>query len=259
MNISYCLGDLELDKGEVKTLLSHSPDDITVTIDLKRHIKAVDSKKLFAQAIADKDTRLATLAAKLAMEGGRKFNPTTKRTYRKTGEKSVIPSQVIEQDPFDSMEEILSKKCLKNVGAAMILSSLESGNRSSLREIGEDIVTHLEKFGQNSPKDSPRLFKGFENSKHGFRALLSKKEGVKPFHQSPTYTALRDGLKYLASVGLVDIKSEKTYGAVDQKKKETGHLQRSVFTVSLTKGAVKLMRNWSDCEDYISAFWKVVA
>ncbi len=259
MNILYCLGDLELDKAEAKALLSHNPEEVTVTIDLKRHIKSLDSKKLFAQAIDTKDTRLATLAAKLAMEGGRKFNPTTKRTYRKTGEKSVIPTEVIKQDPFDSMEEILSKKCLRNVGAAMILSSLESGTRSSLREIGEDMVNHLEKFGQNSPSDSPRLFKGFEKSKHGYRALLSKKGEAKPFHQSPSYTALRDGCKYLAAVGLVNIKTEKTFGAIDEKNKEAGHLQRTVFTVSLTKGAMKLMRNWSDSEDYISGFWKAVA
>lgn len=259
MNINYCLGDMELDKAEAKALLSHSPEEITVTVDLKRHIKSLDSKKLFAQAIETKDTRLATLAAKLAMGGGRKFNPTTKRSYRKTGEKSVIPTAVIKQDPFDSMEEILSKKSLRNAGAAMILASLESGNRSSLREIGEDIVNHLEKFGQNSPSDSPRLFKGFEKSKHGYVALLSKKGSVKPFHQSPSYTALRDGCKFLAAVGLVDIKSEKTFGAVDQKKKEAGHLQRTVFTVTLTKAGMKLMRNWSDCEEYISGCWKAVA
>ena len=258
MNINYCLGDMELDKAEAKALLSHGADEITVTIDLRKHIKTLDSKKLFAQAIDTKDTRLAALAAKLAMEGGPRFNPGAKRPYRKTGEKSVIPSEVIAQDPFDSMEEILSRKCLKHVGAAMILSALESGNRSSVREIADDTVTHLEKFGQNSPSDSPRLFKGFKKTKQGYRAILNKEQGVKPFHQSPVYRALREGLKYLASVGLVDIKSEKTFGALDQKRKEAGHLQRSMYTVALTKGAMKLMRNWSDCEDYISASWRMV-
>ncbi len=258
MNISYKLGNLELDKSEVKTLMNFTEEELNITVDLKKHVRKVDSKALFARAIEDKDTRLATLAAKLAMEGGRKFNPSTKRTYRKTGEKSVLHITVIDQDPFDSMEEILSKRSLKNAGAAMILNSLEDGERRSMREIAEDCVNHLEEYGHNSPDDSPRLFKGFEKTKSGFVALLkAKRKGQKQYHHAPIYTALRDGLKYLACVGLVEIKTEKTHGPVgDNDDGNSAHLSRSVYTVALNKGGMKLMRNWNDSDAYISGFWR---
>ena len=258
MQILYKLGALDLDKHEVKTLLSHATDEISITVDLKKHIRGLDSKALFAEAVEAKDTRLATLAAKLAMEGGRKFNPARKRSYRKTGEKSVLHAKIIDQDPFESLEEILSKNSLKNVGAAMILNSLEDGDRRSLREIAEDVVNHMEKFSHNSPDDSPRLFRGFEKTRHGFIALMKpQKKGQCQYHHAPVYTALRDGLKYLATVGLVDIKSEKTYGALDKKKNNNaGHLHRNVYTIALSKGGMTLMRNWNDSDDYISGFWK---
>ena len=90
MKIAYSIGSLELDKAEVKTLMSVADEDTTITIDLCKHLKGLDSKHLFDRAVEEKDPSLASIAAKLAMEGGKKFNPKRRRTYRQTGAKSVV-------------------------------------------------------------------------------------------------------------------------------------------------------------------------
>ena len=74
MQICYTLGKVELDKSEANFLFALSDSDAVIHVDLKKHVTGVTSQSLFEKAVEDQDARLATLAAKFAMEGSKKFN-----------------------------------------------------------------------------------------------------------------------------------------------------------------------------------------
>lgn len=256
MLISFTLGSTKLDKSESNALLSLCSEG-SITIDLLKHMKGVTSQDIFAKAVEDKNPKLASLAAKLAMEGGKRFNRSAKREYIKSGKTSVAAVVTVSKDPFDALHEILANNRLKNVGAAMILNSLADGHSRNLREIAEDCVNHLANFSYVSPDEAPRLFRGFERTKRGYVALISKTTERNAYHSSPIYTAMREGLKYLQSAGLVNLQKEVSFGSIDKSDANVvSQLQRKVYIVSLNKKGMQIMRNWNDSEDFIANFWK---
>lgn len=255
MKVQFQLGEVALEKNEAHTIHEISGADEVLTVDLFDHIDTsqINTDALFTMSIEKRDPALAALAAKLAITGV-KFSK--KRAYNKNGAKTIAQVETVKTDPFDALGQILNSNTLRSVGAAMILNSLADGERRSLREIAEDVVNHMHDYGFLNTEESPGFFKGFYQKRKGWFANIDRQSPNQTYHTSPMYTAMREGLSFLKSVGLVDLEEDMSFGALNKKLSGSQtHLRRRVYTVALNDAGVSLMDTWADSDAYIANFW----
>jgi hypothetical protein len=256
MQFEFQIGDLTLDKTEANTLLQAAEIDSTIKIDLSKHIDAryIDSQKLFTLSVERKNPALAALAAKLAIEG---VQPSSKRIYRKTGEKKISSLEVDPMDPTEVLHTLLSTPSLKHVGAAMILHALQETNNQTIREMAIFEVNHLRQWWllKNPNSDILRGFK-LVNDEYVPIYKTASVDRAECFHASPIYTSLRDGLSFLVKSGLVLMNEEIEFGSNDRELKGTqSHLRRKVYKCSLSGRGRETAEIWADPMTYIARFW----
>jgi hypothetical protein len=70
------------------------------------------------------------------------------------------------------------------------------------------------------------------------------------------YTALRDGLAYLAKTGLATTTKTIEFGSKEKDLEGHAHLlRRAVYKVELTEAGLDVVDLWEDISDYVTRRW----
>jgi hypothetical protein len=143
------------------------------------------------------------------------------------------------------------------VGAAMILDYFSEFNDwNTLRKIAIFYVNDIDASNNKVPHDSI-LYKGFTWSEElgnfdpvVLRAGVDRKD---TFHVSPMYLSLREGMNWCMKNGLVEQKSQMSYGSLDGASGNT--MQRVYYNLRLTKRGQDVSLLWADSNEYILNFF----
>jgi hypothetical protein len=250
MQVKFEIAGVQLKESEAKTLLSIGNTMPTLTVDLLDHVdvKLLDSGKLFNLSIEKKHPELAAIAAKLAITG------PIKAPKRKVKRNSLSELEVKKISLDEALDSLCTSTSLRNVGAAMILQSLANTNKATIRQIAVDQVNSL--WDQDVSTKS-ELFLGFHRAQGRFAPFVSKaKKGLITYHSSPLYSALRDGTAWLKQAGFLEVTEGTEFGSVDKKLNGVErHLQRKVYTLSLSESGEVLADTWADISDFTVNFW----
>lgn len=258
MNLEFSIGEMALDKSEATAILNATEGSPVIKIDISRHVdhKLIDAKKLFALSVEKKNPQLASLAAKLAINGPVK---TERRRYMRTGKRALNALSVTQLTAEQAIEQITTNSSLKSLGAAMILTTCQSGEQLTLRQIATKTVNKLAYRGTISPDSS--CFRGFRSDGEGNYKAVTQETGIKRtdcYHASPMYTALRDGLSFLVSSGMAIMEEAIAFGSEDKELDETSMaLRRTVYKVKLTSAGYEAADSWGDVGNYINSQWSV--
>jgi hypothetical protein len=79
------------------------------------------------------------------------------------------------------------------------------------------------------------------------------------FFTSPTYNALREGLTFCKTNGLVVLSQGLSVGSHEststRNNPPTSHLQRSFWQIQLSDRGADLAEKWGDISDFLVNFW----
>ena len=213
-------------------------------------MSSIDSKALFDLAVDKGSHELASLAWKISVA-----KPTRKPHAVRRGRPTAEPT--VWEGPEALIEELHKSQSYWSIGAAMLMNYFgDSEEWSTLRKIGIHFVNTLDK-SKNMP-DTSVLFKGFvwndEKSEFeplDYRAGVDRKQ---TFHVSPMYLALREGLGWCVRHGLVEQKSQISYGSKDQDQ-DSATMRRVYYSVRLTKRGHDVIKLWADSRAYIESYF----
>ena len=258
MNFKFVIGDTALDNSEAKALLNAAGKKTAIVVDIAEHVDPamIDAKKLFSISVETKNPRLASLAAKFAIEG---IETPKKRTYTRTEANRI--SRIEPKKTINSSDEAIDELCkmgsLKAIGAAMILDGISEGQNKTLRQIATNCVNAIAYRGSVSA-DS-QCFMGFCKDGEGHYRTLNQGPNVPRsacYHASPMYTAIRDGAQLLKEWGLIELKELIEFGSKDKELDENSQqLRRVVYAVSPTEMGRMVAADWGDIFDFISHRW----
>lgn len=250
MTFQFLLNGTPLEQGEAATLIKTVRNSrSTPTIELSEvfDISKLDSKALFEIAVTMGSQELASLAWKISvgkpakkMKAGR---PATQKT--------------VWEGPEALIEELHKSQSYWAVGAAMILNYFSEFNDwNTLRKIAIFYVNDIDALNNKVPHDSI-LYKGFTWSEElgmfdpvVLRAGVDRKD---TFHVSPMYLSLREGMNWCMKNGLVEQKSQMSYGSLDGASGNT--MQRVYYNLRLTKRGQDVSLLWADSNEYILNFF----
>ena len=250
MTFQFLLNGTPLEQGEAATLIKTVRNSrSTPTIELSEvfDISKLDSKALFEIAVTMGSQELASLAWEISvgkpakkMKAGR---PATQKT--------------VWEGPEALIEELHKSQSYWAVGAAMILDYFSEFNDwNTLRKIAIFYVNDIDASNNKVPHDSI-LYKGFTWSEElgnfepvVLRAGVDRKD---TFHVSPMYLSLREGMNWCMKNGLVEQKSQMSYGSLDGASGNT--MQRVYYNLRLTKRGQDVSLLWADSNEYILNFF----
>ena len=250
MTFQFLLNGTPLEQGEAATLIKTVRNSrSTPTIELSEvfDISKLDSKALFEIAVTMGSQELASLAWKISvgkpakkMKAGR---PATQKT--------------VWEGPEALIDELHKSQSYWAVGAAMILNYFSEFNDwNTLRKIAIFYVNDIDASNNKVPHDSI-LYKGFTWSEElgnfdpvVLRAGVDRKD---TFHVSPMYLSLREGMNWCMKNGLVEQKSQMSYGSLDGASGNT--MQRVYYNLRLTKRGQDVSLLWADSNEYILNFF----
>lgn len=249
MTFQFLLNGTPLEQGEAATLIKTFKNSRSApTIELSEifDMSQLDSKALFEMAVDKGSQELASLAWKISVgkqpkQVKRGRRPSTETTW---------------EGPEALIEALHKSASYWAVGAAMLLHYFsELNDWSTLRKIAVFYVNELDE-NNNIPGDSI-LYKGFtfSNESGEFEPLDLRQsvERKQTFHVSPMYLALREGLNWCTKNGLVDQKSQVSYGSLDGEGVQS--MQRVYYSVRLTQRGHDVIALWADASDYIVNFF----
>lgn len=255
MKIAFKLGNTTLDKAEANALMSTTGKEPTFEIDIAKHIdpSLIDAKKLFNLSVEKQLPKLATLAARFAIEG---VKPTKAKRAVTNRIVDIVPNAVTDK-PDEVIADLNQMTSLRSLGAAMILYNLRTRSMRTLRQIAVDTVNEIAFKGEVSADSA--CFRGFlRDSEGGFKPLIQDGTIVRSecYHASPMYTMLRDGLTYLTQIGLVKTLKTIEYGSTEKRlNANSTQLRRAVYRVDLTDVGRETAEMWYDLSDYITTRW----
>jgi hypothetical protein len=250
MTFQFLLNGTPLEQGEAATLIKTVRNSrSTPTIELSEvfDISKLDSKALFEIAVTMGSQELASLAWKISVG-----KPTKKlKAGRPAAQKTVW------EGPEALIEELHKSQSYWAVGAAMILDYFSEFNDwNTLRKIAIFYVNDIDASNNKVPHDSI-LYKGFTWSEElgnfdpvVLRAGVDRKD---TFHVSPMYLSLREGMNWCMKNGLVEQKSQMSYGSLDGASGNT--MQRVYYNLRLTKRGQDVSLLWADSNEYILNFF----
>lgn len=258
MKFLFKVGDTTLESTEADALFKAASNTNEVIIDLADHVdfSKLDASKLFAMSVESKNPKLASLAAKMAIEGfpgqkvRKKRSPMVRITQIQQNKNLLITSD-------EAIAELCSQSSLRALGAAMILNALKKGNQMTLRQIAVAAVNDLAFRGEVSADSA--CFRGFAQDADGNLKPILVKAGeskASAYHASPMYVALREGLTQLAEWGMAETHETTEFGSKERKLEGNSNLlRRVVYQVELTESGVKTAKLWSDVNDFITRRW----
>jgi hypothetical protein len=250
MTFQFLLNGTPLDAGEAATLIKTVKNSRTApTIELSEvfDISKLDSKALFEMAVDKGSQELASLAWKISVGKPAKKMKVGRPVVQKT----------VWEGPEALIEELHKSQSYWAVGAAMILDYFsEINDWSTLRKIAIFYVNDIDASDNKVPHDSV-MYKGFTWSEEldmydplVLRAGIDRRD---TFHVSPMYLSLREGMNWCMKNGLVEQKSQVSYGSLDGAKGNT--MQRVYYNLRLTKRGQDVSQLWADSNEYILNFF----
>lgn len=217
-------------------------------------MSSIDSKALFDLAVDKGSHELASLAWKISVA-----KPARKPHAVRPGRPAAVPT--VWEGPEALIEELHKSQSYWSIGAAMLMTYLgDSDDWSTLRKIGVHFVNNLgsSELGKSRMPDNSVLYKGFtwndekmEFEPLDYRAGIDRKQ---TFHVSPMYLALREGLGWCVRHGLVEQKSQISYGSKDQDQ-DSATMRRVYYSVRLTKRGHDVIKLWADSHAYIESYF----
>lgn len=256
MNLEFKLHGVEISKNELTAMLETTGQKPVLTIEVERYFKtnSFQVEKLFALSIEKQNPELASLAAKLAING---FNERPKRTYKKMVRLTETPTTDIEIEK--AIETMATSDALRHTGAATILLTLGEAHNSkmTLRQIAVSAVNQLAYRGNVSPDSA--CFRGFRKDINGNYRVVVKDVGIDRadcYHASPIYNSLREGSQLLRQWELIDVEETTAFGS-EEKELDTNskQLRRTVYKVALTPKGKALINKWGDLHSYVTYRW----
>lgn len=260
MKLLFKVGETSLDNNEADALIKAASDTNEVVIDLADHVdfSRLDASKLFALSVESKNPKLASLAAKVAIEGIPQAKERKKRA-------PMVRITQIQQDRRVSISsdqaimELCSQSSLKALGAAMILNALNKSSKMTLRQIAVGTVNELAFRGEVSADSA--CFRGFAKDPDGNLKPILVKAGeskAEAYHASPMYVSLREGLTQLAEWGMVETHETTEFGSKERNLEGNSNLlRRVVYQVELTEQGKNTAKLWSDVNDFIARRWSM--
>jgi len=249
MTFQFLLNGTPLDAGEAATLIKTVKNSRTApTIELSKvfDTSKLDSKALFEMAVDKGSQELASLAWKISVG-----KPAKKmKAGRPAAQKTVW------EGPEALIEELHKSRSYWAVGAAMILDYFsEINDWSTLRKIAIFYINDID-ASDKVPHDSV-LYKGFtwseELDMYDPLALRTGIDRKNTFYVSPMYLSLREGMNWCMKNGLVEQKSQVSYGSLDGTSGPT--MQRVYYNLRLTKRGQDVSQLWADSNEYILNFF----
>jgi len=213
-------------------------------------MSSVDSKALFDMAVDKGSHELASLAWKISIG-----KPARKPHAVRPGRQAAAPT--VWEGPEALIEELHRSQSYWSIGAAMLMNYFgTSEDWSTLRKIGIHFVNTI--GSTKGMPDNSVLYKGFTwNDEEmafeplDYRAGIDRKQ---TFHVSPMYLSLREGLGWCVRHGLVEQKSQISYGSKDQDQ-DSATMRRVYYSVRLTKRGHDVIKLWADSYSYIESFF----
>ncbi len=250
MTFQFLLNGTPLEQGEAATLIKTVRNSrSTPTIELSEvfDISKLDSKALFEIAVTMGSQELASLAWKISVGKPAKKMKAGRPAIQKT----------VWEGPEALIDELHKSQSYWAVGAAMILNYFSEFNDwNTLRKIAIFYVNDIDALNNKVPHDSI-LYKGFTWSEElgmfdpvVLRAGVDRKD---TFHVSPMYLSLREGMNWCMKNGLVEQKSQMSYGSLDGASGNT--MQRVYYNLRLTKRGQDVSLLWADSNEYILNFF----
>lgn len=250
MTFQFLLNGTPLDAGEAATLIKtvkNSRSAPTIELSEVFDMSKLDSKALFEMAVDKGSQELASLAWKISVG-----KPT-----KKVKQGRPATAQTVWEGPEALIEELHKSQSYWAVGAAMILNYFSEYNDwSTLRKIAIFYVNDIDASDNKVPNNSI-LYKGFTWSDEldlfdplVIRTGIDRKD---TFHVSPMYLSLREGMAWCTKHGLVDQKSQLSYGSLDGASSTT--MQRVYYNIRLTKRGQDVSSLWADANEYILNFF----
>lgn len=251
MTFQFLLNGTPVEPSEAATLVKtvrNSRSAPTIELSDVFDMSKLDSKALFELAVDKGSQELASLAWKISVGKQTKHSKRMGRTPA---------PQTTWEGPEALIDALHNSTSYWAVGAAMILNYFaESNDWSTIRQIAIHYVNDIDMSDNNVPTDSI-LYKGFTFSeeKDEYEPLVLR-QGVDrkhTFHVSPMYLSLREGLGWCAKNGLVDQKSQLSYGSLEG---DTGsQMQRVYYSLRLTQRGQDVIKLWADAGEYITSFF----
>ena len=250
MTFQFLLNGTPLEQGEAATLIKTVRNSrSTPTIELSEvfDISKLDSKALFEIAVTMGSQELASLAWKISVG----------KPVKKMKAGRPVTQKTVWEGPEALIEELHKSQSYWAVGAAMILDYFSEFNDwNTLRKIAIFYVNDIDASNNKVPHDSI-LYKGFTWSEElgnfdpvVLRAGVDRKD---TFHVSPMYLSLREGMNWCMKNGLVEQKSQMSYGSLDGASGNT--MQRVYYNLRLTKRGQDVSLLWADSNEYILNFF----
>jgi len=253
MTFQFLFNGTPLEANEAAVLVkSINSGRIKPTIELSDvfDMSSVDSKALFDMAVDKGSHELASLAWKISVA-----KPARKTHAKRPGRPVAAPT--VWEGPEALIEELHKSQSYWSIGAAMLMNYFgASEDWSTLRKIGIHFVNTI--GSTKGMPDNSVLYKGFTWNDESmafepldYRAGIDRKQ---TFHVSPMYLALREGLGWCVRHGLVEQKSQISYGSKDQDQ-DSATMRRVYYSVRLTKRGHDVIKLWADSYSFIESFF----
>jgi len=259
MNVTFKIGQTQLNNSEVKALLNASGESSNLEVDISEYVspKLFDASRLFKMSVEAKDPTLASLAARFAFEGVSQPK-TAKRKWKKGEGICGLPLEGGIQTS-EVIERLIKDQSLKAVGAAMILDGLEAYDNRTIRQLAVHSVNQLAL--RSDTNMNMLCFKGFKKDHEGFlRPVIGGLEGVSErsecYHASPCYTSMRGGTALLKQWGVVEVHKTTEFGSNEKELDgNSKKLRRLVYRVTLTELGKDVVATWADTLDFVAKRW----
>ena len=258
MNVQFNLNGISLKQSEAETLLTTAGAP-SIQLDISKYLSKgqVNVKKLFDLSIEKQRPELAALAAKLAIQAPahQQQQSEPKARQLRKGIRRLHEVEATDAPAIECLDYLLTHKKLGSIGAAMIIETVGSGRPTTLRDIA---VEQVNRAWNKGITEHSAIFRGFEDNGKSFVPIVTRAEkGGITFHASPSYNALREGLKYLVKNGLAEATAKTTWGSDDKELTDNEkQLCRTVYEVNLSDKGKELNEIWGDAEKFIYSYWE---
>lgn len=262
MSLKFGLAGAVLEPNEAMMLLatvdpSLGSSDI-IPLDALIDVTRLNAQDLFDLSVKQKNQALASLAWKVSIS-----KESAPVSMRRNAAPEIIAHKKKKvtkyETPIDTLlEQLNTNSSYAFTGAAMLLKALKDseGDSITLRQAAVDVANQMwATYGPEIKVRNSKFFKGFEYT-DGLLKPVVMSSGIDrkhTFHVSPMYIALREGLLYAQSHGLVDKVKLMSVGApyVDNPSTSKNSTRRMYYKIKLTERGKKLISMWGDLENYV--------
>lgn len=260
MALKFELGGAVLEPTEammlITTMASQGDSVKLIPLDTIINVNELNAQTLFDLSIKQKNEALASLAWKVSVSKTQAA-PTAKVVSKPkivSHKKKAVTQTNFNYLPLeDIIEHLNTNTSYCSTGVSMLLKVLKHIDSVTLRQVAVNIANGM--WTAYPALRNSKFFKGFE-FKQGKLDPIVLSSGIDrkhTFHVSPIYIALREGLLYCQSQGLVDKVKLISVGApyVENPSASVNSTRRAYYKVRPTERGRELLSVWGDIDNYV--------